>query len=326
VDKKAQVLVISLWILALLTMLAVSLGYRVPLAAKLSGYQKDKTKALYLAKAGINRAIAELEKDSNTYDALNEPWADNKEIFEKIFFGTKQNEFASVSYPGRENAEEKINFGALDEERKININTAPKALLNELLKIEDIAGPESIANNICAWRGDTGGGVEIPDYAELGYSNKNNKFTNKEELILVQGIEQETYDKISGLITVWGSGRVNLNTASKEILDILVEYCVKQLEKNNIAQRNPQNLVDKIMDLRSKDIVFVSAADLESKLSDLAALPGPRNILNELYNITAFKSSCFYIASNGKINDNTVYAIECVFAKDTGKIIYWHEN
>lgn len=325
-NKKAQVLIISLWILAVLTMLAVSLGYRVPLALKLSGYQKDKTKALYLTKAGINREIVELEKDRNAYDALNEPWADNKEIFEKIFFGANQNEFASVSYMSRENEEEKTKFGVIDEERKININTAPKALLSELLKIKDIGSPESISNNICVWRGDAGGGLEIPDYAELGYSNKNNKFVNKEELILVQGIEQETYDKLSDLITVWGSGRVNINTASKETLEILVEYCVKQLEKNNIAERNPENLVDKIMDLRSKNIVFVSTADLESKLPDLASLPGPRNILNELDKVTVFKSSCFYIVSNGKIKSNPVYTIECVFAKDTGKIIYWHEN
>jgi len=322
-NKKAQVLMISLWILAALTMLAVSLGYRVSLALKISGYQKDKTKGLYLAKAGINRAIAELEKDTNNYDALNESWADNKEIFEKIFFGDNQNEFSEVSYMSRENEEEKTKFGVIDEERKININTAPKELLSELLQIKEIGNPESIANNICAWRGDSAGDINIPDYREAGYSNKNNKFSNKEELILIQGLEQENYEKLKDSVTVWGSGMVNINTAAQETLDTLVNYGIKQLEKESNPNKEPGDLITQIITLRSEGKFFTSIADLKGYLS---LTSGQNNILNKLIDVTAFKSSCFYIASNGKINNNPAYAINCVFAKDTKKIIYWHEN
>ena len=152
--KKAQVLVVSLWILATLTILAVGIGHRVSMALRLSRYQRDKFKALYLARAGLNRAIAELEKDTtNDYDTLNESWVNNEEAFKRIVLNDNQSEFATVSYGTLdEYSNPKTVYGVVDEERNININTAPKELLVELLDKKGISNPSDIANNICAWR------------------------------------------------------------------------------------------------------------------------------------------------------------------------------
>ncbi len=109
--KKAQVLIISLWILAILAMLSVSIGRRVSMALRLSRYQKERLRSAYFAQAGINIAIGEIEKDK---------WADNQEKFAKISLDSNINEFATVS-------------SVIDEERKININTATQELLTELL-------------------------------------------------------------------------------------------------------------------------------------------------------------------------------------------------
>ena len=50
---------ISLWILAILTILAVGIGHRVSMGLRLARYQKDKLKGLYLAKAGLKVLIVE---------------------------------------------------------------------------------------------------------------------------------------------------------------------------------------------------------------------------------------------------------------------------
>lgn len=293
-DKKAQTLIIGLWILVILTMLALSIGHSVSMSLRLNAYQKNKLKAICLAKAKMNKAIVELENDTNNYDALNESWA------------------------------EEAKFGIVDEERKININTAPKGLLVKFLERMGVGSALDIANNICAWRGDTG--VTIPDYTELGYSNKGNKFTNKEKLTLVKDIDEDIYGRLEDSITVFGNDKVNINTVSPENLEILVEYCIKELENRGVTERNPEDLIYRIIDLRQTSIVFTSASDLEESLGDLSSHAGPRNILNELYQLIGFESSCFYIVSSGKINGNLAVTVTCIFDRSNKKIIYWHEG
>lgn len=319
-NRNGQTLIISLWILAALTILAVGIGHRVSIALRLSRYQRDRLKALELAKAGLNRAIIELERDTNTYDALDEPWANNEEVFKKIVLDDEQNDFASVSYEGiDEHNNPQTIYGAMDEESKININSAPSALLTELLNKAGVINPPEITNNICAWRGDSG--ISIPDYTDLGYSNKGNKFINKEELMLIKALDREIYDKLKYLVTVWGYGKVNINTTSKEILEALIEYCKKQIAG---TENDPQDLVDRIIRARPAN----SFSDLQGKLSAQISLSsGQINILNELQKVGDFKSSCFYIQSSGKINNNKrAYTIDSVFDRKNKKIMYWHER
>jgi type II secretory pathway component PulK len=310
IGKKSQVVIISLWILVILTILAISVAHRVAMALRLSRYQRDKIRALYLAKAGINRAIAELEKDkdNNNYDALNEKWADNKDTFEKILLNNNPDEFATVSYTVEENGKEETQFGMIDEERKININEADSGLLLTLLSKIGVSNSSEIANNICAWRG-------------------GKDFTNIAELILVKGlrdIDLGIYEKLKNLITVWGSGKVNINTADRYVLEILMEYCRKQLQNQNISENNPGDLAERVIQLRP----FDSIGDLQTKLTNQGSLDSSQiNILNELYKVIDFKSACFYIRSNGKIgNSNLGSKIYCIFDRDKKNITYWHES
>ena len=48
-----------------------------------------------------------------------------------------------------------------------------------------------------------------------GYACKNAKFQILEELLLVKGMTQEIFNKASMHLTVYGNGKVNLNTAGK---------------------------------------------------------------------------------------------------------------
>ena len=314
--KKAQVLIISLWILVILAMLTISIGHRVSLALRLSRYQKERLKAAYLAKAGINIAIVEIEKDGPNTDSLKDKWADNLEKFEKISLDNNKNEFATVS-------------SVTDGERKININTAPQELLVELLNSVRAVSALELANNICAWRGDTG--VTIPDYQALGYANKGKKFSNIEESMLIKGFTEDIYNSLKEFVTAYpqeGESRININTAPKEVLEILLNTYVKKLQERNIPIENPEALLAAIIDFRNKDGIFTDI-NIESGLESLS--DQQKNILNDpvdgLKNKITFKSNYFCIISEGKINTSKLkHKIECVFDRGGHKIIYWHEN
>jgi general secretion pathway protein K len=208
----------------------------------------------------------------------------------------------------------------VDEERKININEAPEGLLIALLEACGVSISEApiIAKNIIAWRGNN-----VPCnntlYQDLGYTCKREKFTNVEELILVAGITAEIYQKIKPWVTVWGSDKVNINTASGEVIGILVEYC----RQKNISD----DLVNRITRLHTNNIVIDDLYKLENVLDNLQRLTtDQKNIISELLKIIDVKSSCFYIRSNGKIKDSPFYEIDCIFNRNSKKIIYWHER
>ncbi len=314
--NKAQVLIISLWILAILGMLAVSTGHRVSLALRLSRYQKDRLNSIYLAKAGVNVAIVELKNDDPAVDSLIDKWADNEEKFNKILVGDNQNEFASVSQ-------------IIDEERKININTAPLELLTELLDYAGAADPQDLANNICAWRGDVG--ASIPDYQPLEYNNKGNKFSNIEELMLVKDFTEDEFNAVKNLISVYphdGDCKINVNTAPRVVLEILMNTYVKKLQQRNIPIENPDGLLDAMIEFRDKGGIFTDV-NLEAGLEQLS--DQQKNILSDpvdgLKSKICVNSNYFRIFSQGNLsNSKLTHGIECVFDRSNNQVIYWHEN
>ena len=306
--KGAQTLIVSLWILVILTFLAIGIGQRVSMALRLSRYHRDKLKASCLAKAGLNIAIAQLEKDTNGYDALNETWAGNLELFKKIVISGNENEFTTV--------------GVSDEERKININTASKELLAALLEQYDINASGEVVDNILIWRGD------IPDdkkiYELLGYPAKAARFTNSEELRLIKGIAPDGYQKIKQIITVYGDvtvngkASININTASIEVLNIFSRGIARSL---GIEEKFADSLIVKINELRNNKGPFKDKGDITVVATGSEEL----NILGSLINSVVFQSNFFLIevtGNVGKIKDK----VKVVYNRLNNTIVYWHES
>src|SRR2546425_11813902 len=80
--SEGSVLIQVLWTLAILVLLGLALGYSTALDQRLVSYQRDRLTALYLAKAGYARALAEMERDPiRQTDSDLDSWADNTEAF-----------------------------------------------------------------------------------------------------------------------------------------------------------------------------------------------------------------------------------------------------
>ncbi len=316
-NKKSQALIVILWILVILSILAVGIGHRVSLAFRLSLYQKDKLKALYLAKAGINRAIIEIEKDTNDYDAFTESWADSEDVFKKIVLNNKQDEFATVSYDTvDENNETVTIYGVIDEESKININTASQPLLLALLEKYEISPAQDTVNYILIWRGD------IPDdnkiYENLGYPCKSDKFTTIQELKLVKDIDAQGYQVLKGLITVYGDDKVNINTVSLQALTIFCRGIAKEL---SIDETFADNVAAKIIELRNSKGFFKD----KGEISIILTADEETNIFNNLMNDIILKSENFLIESEGFVS-KIKGKIVTVYSRKDKKILYWHES
>lgn len=278
---------ISLWILLGLTILTLTVSQQVALGLRLSRYQQERLKAYAQAKAAVNQAIRKIEQDGMAESAV-------------------------------------------DEERKININTASPQLLLALLEHCRIDSPDNVVNAILIWRGGLADTNNI--YEELGYPAKgsqftsieDNKFTNIEELNLVKGISSEEYQKLSPLITVYGKGLININTASEEVLRILLHSIAKELKikEEGVAE----SILTDIIVLRDTKQCFIG---LEEISSGVIVTGAKADIFTQFLNRITLQSNNFLIevsADAGKIKSKISAVYNRAENRADKKILSWYES
>ncbi len=304
-QKKAQVLIIFIWILVVLVILVVSIGQRAAMTFRFIQYQKDRQIALYLAKAGINRAIAELEKDKNAYDNLNENWSTG------IDSQTQQPIFGNIELVPASGGTFSVTI--TDEERKININKASKETLAALLEDFEISPAEEIAKNILIWRGDIADDSKI--YENLGYPVKARKFANTQELMLAKDITPQDYQKLKEFISVYAAdGLININTVSDKILKIVA--CGFAPGKEGLAE----GIANNIITLKNEKGYFKEKNEI-----NISTTGDEELIFNKLMNNLNIKSSNFSIEAVGKTGKIETKVI-AIYNRNEGKILSWYED
>lgn len=342
---------ITLWVLAMLAIFAVGLGHRSAVNLRLTRYQRDRLRAACLAKAAINRAIVELIQDGNNgnnYDTLSESWANNETIFKKIALSVNQDEYASVGYTVKDDYEQRQVFGLIDEEGKININECAKndQRFQVLVKLFDFAGveeseSEKLKNLLVQW-------VKPPD----GPNNsrpilKYAPLSAAQEFMLVlesyypdrKDEARSAYNKMKDLITVYGDGQININTASAEVLKIISEAAAIT---QGLATTYADSLVNnRIIPFRNgndgkmataDDGYFENAGNIENDLRDAGAALTAQEVLvlNGINGMLKVQSNHFKVPAQARAG-RVVKNIEAVYARDkidsaNSKIVYWHEN
>ncbi len=266
--EKGVILIASLWMVAILAVFAVSIGRQSAITLKLTSYDIDKIKAYFIARAGITRVISEkkLEYKKNLsvgIDALSQPWANNKALFDRHPFGDGSYT-VSYEYPLFDQGEDApvTLYGLMDEESKINLNMVTEETLNNLLVYFNIDEDNAaeIAGAILDWRDKDDlvmssenrllYGAEDMYYQGLPerYDCKDSDFNTIYELLLVRGVDSKVLNMIKPYITVFGSGKININSASEPVLSALF---------------GPDftNLASKIMDYRRGEDDLIGTSD-----------------------------------------------------------------
>lgn len=224
-DERGSLLLFVVWTVALLSLFAASVASHAAFALGLTERLSDQLRASYAARAAVPYAMLALEDDqSPQVDGTAEPWSDDPRLWDRAVGGGTFNVMAGASTDGR------IRHGLTDEDRAINLNTAPADVLRRLAQLaaglrEDDA--IALAAAIEDWRDENDQpvqkGAEGIYYRGLedGYDCKNGPFESLEELMLVRGITPELYGYLAPHVTVYGSGKVNVNTADRLVLRAL---------------------------------------------------------------------------------------------------------
>ncbi len=183
--QKGIILVIVLWLIVILSAIAVGFGHSMLVEYRIMANQSDKLLTMELAKAGIEEGIAILANDSTEAGMLTSPWHSGESETWTVAFG----DGTFTLFNDRPENEEEISYGIMDENSKINLNTATKAVLMKLPNVDEV-----IADSIIDWRSATAkasaNGAKDEYYTQLTppYSCKNGPFDTVEELLLVKGI------------------------------------------------------------------------------------------------------------------------------------------
>lgn len=226
--EKGIALMMVLWILVLLSI--ISLNYFRSNRWNSAGARnlKEETLSYYMAMSGyqeaVNYILADKDPSIDFIDNEGNYWTDTDAKTQPVtgLLTTEDGE---------------IEIRITDENARININTPDANLLRKLFLYVGIPDDEitELQDCIADWK-DSGdadatqaSGAESDYYEGLEdpYTAKNMTFDVPEELALVKGMKPE-YFKDGGegksllpLITTFGGNTININTVSKEVMQML---------------------------------------------------------------------------------------------------------
>ena len=224
IETRGSVLLYVVWVVLLLSLFAAGVGSRALFALNLSRRLSEQLRAAYIARGAVRYAALVLARDETpSFDGLNDRWSSGS------LFREHQVDGGSFSVTGEAQIEggAAAQFGLDDEERRVNLNTAPTDVLIRFLEAAGgLRGDDALAAAAAIedWRDEDdderAGGAEGSYYRTLrdAYDCKDGPFENAEELLLVKGISPAVYRNVEPYVTVYGSGRLNLNTAPEPVL------------------------------------------------------------------------------------------------------------
>jgi general secretion pathway protein K len=192
----------------------------------------DSIKLLYIAKSGFHAGIGLLLMDKNNFDALSEDWADVRLIAakSKTLFTDGYFHVPIEDESGKIQINRLVNGNAFNEDVRglmFRLLSQPEFGLEER-KIGEIL--EAVKDWIDKDDDITGsGGAERAYYGALEnpYAPKNGLLDCIDELLMIKGMTNKLYygtKETPGLrqfLTVYGDGRININTAPRLVLRAL---------------------------------------------------------------------------------------------------------
>lgn len=245
----------------------------------------NKQQAYYITQSAFEIAKTILDKDDPSTDTLNDTWALPFE-FEKE--GVK------------------VKITIYDENRFINLNNTKESGYRKIYEnlFKNLNINMNYLNRIYIWTGSEEGSIPI------NYPVKKRPFDSLYELRLLGFSDDDLYGKLIGnkfypgllsVSTVFTDGKINVNTASIEVLKAL----------------NPKiddTLASKIVEYRKKNYF--------KSINDLVLVEG--FTFDMLYSVSPYidvKSTVFHIKIESTVGDTTLQA-DFIYDRNQRKVIY----
>jgi general secretion pathway protein K len=308
-----------------LSLLISGFAFTMHVETQVASFSRKELKAEMLARSGIEVAKMQLLLHDKTpteagFDALNQAWATNEELFVNHELGAG-----------------KYNVTITDEERKLPINRLSQDQLRrmmDVLGIDPIDG-DVIVDSVLDWIDENDlhrlNGAESDYYESLSppYRCKNGPLDRIEELLLVRGVTKEIFEGIPGdkdnpgqpglrdMLTTYSAGQVNINTASSQTLQIVLG--VDESQANAIlAHRDGSDGIAGTED----DQPYRSPNELLSTVG--AADP---KVQQQLSGMVATSSQFFHVKSVGDVS-GVRYTINAILRRQNGTcpVVTWQEG
>jgi type II secretory pathway component PulK len=202
-------------------------------------------------------------------------------------------------------------------------------LLQAVTDLSEETGKE-LVDAMIDWRefgqSEAGGFLSDAYYENLKfpYPQKKAAFETLDELFLIRGMTPAVYRQVSPFVTIYGNGRVNVNTAPKAVL---------------LALGMTDSLVEKILFIRrgrdgreatTDDFIFPSGSEAPMmRVISATVEPEEAQYVMDLYaqKKIGMESSHYMIHSRGYLSAKSTENkdLACVFDVNSGKIKYWRE-
>jgi len=290
-NQDGMALLLVLIIVALLSALVIEFSFSTLVDLRATETFRDRTKALYLARGGIEAARTILQEDKNDFDHVSEFWGSP---LANIPAGDGDVSITISDLTGRLN----VNFVADNRGNPLPGYHRFVALCEDILLLDRLQAQELVDSLVYWFNGDKT--RTTPDdayYANLQppYYRRGDKLTILDELKLVKGFDSQRYEKLKPYIRVVGDEQINLNTAPAAVM---------YAWQFSAAEGNVEIIFDRkdivaLVDYRQQ-AAYQTLADLS-----LAAGIGERWSSAWLSNSVGVSGSIYQVFSKGRVNQGT---------------------
>jgi len=222
-QARGVALVLVIFIIMILMVLGLNLSYSTRFGLLGVKNLKDDKIAEYACLSAFNDAVSYIAQDKDPFvDYIDEKGLlhlDNREPFS----GERQ-------YNGIE-----LEVSIRDEESRFNLNMINDIFLRRLLKYADIPDDkiQIIIDSFRDWidpddlHRPSGAEKEYYEDLEIPYKPKNGPLSVPEELMLIREFRRDYFfgseerKGIRDFVTTFGSGKININTVDKEMMEIM---------------------------------------------------------------------------------------------------------
>ncbi len=328
-NEKGTILILALWALGILTVFTVYLSAYVRQEITVLSRFEKRQRLQMLLESCMKKALVVLENDIKQNEGVLTPDGKQARYNNEYEFKASLGEDACrVGYQeGREQR-----YGLVDEESKINLNSVSAPEFKRFLS-DDLGmsrqRAQDIADTIYDWRvfGESSPGGFFSDnyYENLTdpYSPKKRDFEAFDELLLVKNINEELFEILLPYVTVYGDGKVNINTASDMIL--LNAGMIPSVAHKIVSVRRGKDGLEATGD----DVVFHFPVDLVNELGSFVTLDAAEiENINQLIaqNKITTNSYLYRINVEGSLAHSTEEGrLLCVFDSQKKRIGYFRE-
>lgn len=320
--KQGAALLVSLWALIILALIVGSFSFQVALEGMLISRKKKQFKSEMLARSGVDYARAIIEQNQRARELEIEALEEDPDQFMQSALYVQRGLSTTSSITITNMGTFSVTIESAENGR--NVNTLNRDQWIEIFEMANVPSTEwdSLIDCLEDWidEGDLHGlnGAESDDpyYEEQGYPVKNGPLDSVEELLLIKNWnesilygkpaddEGDTIYGIADLLTVWGDGKVNLNSATTNVLLSYAEYEDWELE-GVLESRKGLDGVEGTLDDGIRSIDEVNADGEKFKL----------------------QSTFLKVTSIGNAGDTT-YRIEVIMQLQGSRplVVYWNEK